>query len=339
MRHTNRHGFSLAELLIAATLLFMMVYGVGTLIVSGSDATEYARRLDRVTEIDQDVLDDLRLELVSSIKLFGSDAEGLATLAKLDLTRAPALQTGSRLPTIDDTGAVRKDVPGNEITGNQLLFAKFAFQDKFTCSTGTTYATDVYRWLYYYLSPEDGGPRPGSPLGLNLVRAASEPLADGDQIDRIVSAAERTEVLRHLAEGTPDANGQSHPPLVVVWKRGQSVLTLGTLRQIDPTLFVLGNNPIAPRPSPWRIVLADAPAGLLSFRHHSVASNYARANMGVARFGLVQTLSDYPHGFEVQIVGPNAGREVLLHLVLASTNRRGQVAWSDMQAVVDARDL
>jgi hypothetical protein len=90
---------------------------------------------------------------------------------------------------------------------------------------------DVYRWIYYYLTPEEGGPAPGSPIGLNIVRIESEPLIDAASIDRIVDTTDQAEVLMHLYEGTPDASGVSRDPCVVVWSRGDLPSVAGTFRR------------------------------------------------------------------------------------------------------------
>ena len=95
--HLDRQaGYSLIELFISSLLLGMMIFAVSTLSLSGSQAQEYSRRLTRVTEITQEVLDDLRLELVSSVRLFSDDAEGSSNLALLDLDGAPTPLTSSR---------------------------------------------------------------------------------------------------------------------------------------------------------------------------------------------------------------------------------------------------
>ena len=74
-----------------------------------------------------------------------------------------------------------------------------------------------------------------------------------------------------------------------------------------------------------------------------MATNYARRSVGVARFGLLDNNAGggdgFPHGFEVQIVGPTSARQVLVHLVVVSARLHGQLAWSDIQTVVDARDM
>lgn len=338
-----RAGFTLVEMVIASTLLAMMVFAVATLSVSGAEAQEYARRLTRATEITQDVVDDMRLELVSSVRMFGNDTEGNGNLAVLDLDGAPTPLGNLRLPTVDANGTVQRDTVSDQITGNALFFTKLAWSDRFVCTSGQEYMVDVYRWIHYYLTPEEGGPVAGSAIGLNLVRVSSEPLIDGAAIDEITDPTDQAEVLMHLYNGTPDATGTSHTPCQVVWLRGQLPSVVGTLREIDPADGTLSDTPLVSsgRPNPWRVLRStDSVSGLLSYRHHSVASNFARSTVGVARYGVMSTTgAGFPHGFEVQVAGPSSARQVLLNLVVASTNRRGHTAFANVQVVVDARDL
>lgn len=342
--HCRVGGFTLVEMVIAATLLGIMVMAVSTLSVSGMQAQEYARRLTRATEITQDVVDGMRIELVSSVRLFGNDPEGNGNLAVLDLTGAPALLAGSRLPTPDAVGSIRRDTAASQITGNSLFFTRLAWNDRFLGpATGREYLVDVYRWIYYYLTPEEGGPQAGRSIGLNLVRVVSEPLVDGAAVDAIANATDRAAFLQHVYAGTPDATGATHARCQVVWRRGSLAAVAGTLREINPVDGSLSDSPLAAsgRPSPWRVLRSEAAVrGLLSYRHHSVATIHAPINQRVCRFGwLSNAASGFPHGFEVQAVGPSSARQVLLHLAVASTNRSGHTAFADVQMVVDARDL
>ena len=337
----SQAGFSLIELVIASSLLGLMIFAVSTLAVSGGEAQEYARRLNRATEITQDLVDQMRLELVSCVRVFGNDAEGNANLGVLDLDGLPAPMASRRLPTVSPNQTLRRDTSGAEITGNSLFFTRLAWSDRFVGGSGREYLVDVYRWVYYYLTPEEGGPQPDSAIGLNLVRVLSEPLVDAAGIDRITDLSDKGEVLEHLLNGTPDATGVSHVPCQMVWVRGGLPGTLGTLRQINSADGTLSDEPIDGRADPFVILRSTAEADqLLTYRHHSVATNYARSAFGVARYGLADNANGgFPHGFEVQVVGPSSARQVMLHLVVASTNRRGQSAWGDVQVSVDARDL
>jgi type II secretory pathway pseudopilin PulG len=342
LRHNRRSvpaGFTLLELVIAAVLLSMMVIAVASLSVSGADAQEFARRQNRATEVNQDLMDQLRLELVSCVRLFGVDVEGDSNLALLDLAGVPQPLADVRLPKISPNEKIRQDTLMNEITGNSLFFTRLAWSDRFRCTSGTDYLVDVYRWVYYYPTPEGAGPTAGSNIGLNFVRVASEPLVDASGVDRITNVLDRIEVLRHLVDATPDVSGKRHSPCQVVWKRGALASVVGTLRQIDPA-GALSDNPTGARPSPWNILRSDAVVkGLLSYRHHSLATNYCRASFNVGSYSVpMNTGSGFPHGFEVQIVGPTSARQALIHMVLCSTIKRLQPAWSDMQMIVDVRE-
>ena len=139
--------------------------------------------------------------------------------------------------------------------------------------------------------------------------------------------------------GSPDATGASRTPCFVVWRRGALPSVAGTLRFIESG-GVLDHDPGAGRPSPWSVLRAQVDVrGLLSYRHHSIATNFARANLGVSRYSVMDLPHGFPHGFEVQVVGPATARQILAHIVLVSTRRRGQLAFSDVQVIMDTKDL
>ena len=342
MQSKTAAGMTLVEVVVGATILGIMAFMVSSLGIMGTEAQQYAGRLTRATEMNQDILDDLRLELVSSVTLYSNDAIGLAHIGVLDLSAAPPAVGTVRLPTIDATGSFEKDTAGSEKTGNALFFARHAWTDEYRCVSGNKYRVDLYRWYTYYLAVNGSGPRLGSPLGLNLVKVVSAPMVDGSQVDKIVDDNDRAELLLHLHDQTGDVFGVSHPKAVVVWNRGDDPTAAGTFRQIDPDDGSMSDTPLGSRPNPWRVLPAPklSKLDMLSYRQHSVSTNFARRVMGVGRFGIVDNTGDgFPHGFEVQIVGPSSSRQVLLHLGIVSDNRRGQKGWSDIQVVIDVRDL
>lgn len=337
----SMRGFSLLEVVIAATILLVMIMAVTTLMISGQDAAKYAERMNRATEITQDLADDMRNEVRSAVRLFGNDVTGLAYKARLESwALAPTL--ASTLPTIATTDTFKKDVAGNAKTGNELVFAKHAWSAEYTTPTNSrSLRYDVFRIVHYYLKAEDGGPQPGRSTGLNLVRWVSEPLVDANAIDAITDPTDHQELLVHLLSGSPDAQGVSHPRLEVVWKLGEDPATVGTLRQIVAG-GALSDVPGLPRPPAWTILVDPAKSsnGLLFIRHHSLATNFSQSSYGIGRFAIPNSAGDgFPHGMEVQIIGPAAARQVLVRLAVVSTNRHGHTAFASQQMVVDARDL
>lgn len=139
----SQSGFSLIELVIASSLLGLLVMAVSTLAVSGGQAQDFTRRLSRATEVTQDIVDQMRLEMVSSVRVFGDDAEGRANLDILNLDGAPKGLGTSRLPLVSPNNTVARDSAGNKITGNSLFFTRLAWSDRFVCASGKEYLIDV----------------------------------------------------------------------------------------------------------------------------------------------------------------------------------------------------
>lgn len=341
MQSRNRTaGFTLVELALSAVILVVMVLVIGNLAATGTKAQEYAKRLNRVTEIGQDIADTLRLDLLSCVKLFGSSESAVPLLQYLDLEGCPSPLDGTRLPLVSSTVELVPDTGVTQSVGNSLFFGRLAWVDRYQCASGNAYLVDVHRWVHYYLTPEGAGPRPGFAHGLNLVRFLSEPMADAEQVAAIPTA-DRAEVLQHLHAATPDAEGAVRDPVRLVWNR-TPVAGEGLFREIQ------GNGSLSTSPSTgtWKVRSAEGPPrGILSYRHHSVATNFCRFDgeqsaAGVARW--CQPSFDgmgFPHGFEVKVGGPSSGRKVAVNLVLVSTHVGGQLAWYRIQPVFDVREI
>lgn len=340
MNHRRQQGFSLVEVVIAAAIFMVLALLVSTLVITGSDAQDLGRRIAKMTEVAQEITDDIRLQLVSSSHLYGNDAEGQELMALLDLSASPTPIAVRRLPTVDQDGPFRRDVAGDEITGNAILFAYLAWRDRFRCTSGREYLVDVYRLVHYYMSPVGTGPAASVRGGLELVHFVSEPLADGDAIDNITDPADQAEVLLHMLDSTPDMEGKQRDPVQVVWMRAADPAATGTLRQIDDD-GTLSDSVLAGsgRPDPWAIRPdAGGTSGLLNYRRASVASNFDLVAPGISRFAVRDDTAGFPHGLESQIIGPTSARQLLLHLVLVDTTRKGPPAWSQMQTILTAHD-
>jgi hypothetical protein len=342
MHRQRQEGFSIVEVVIAAAIFMGLVVVISSLAVSGSDAQDLSRRIHKMTEAAQQIADDIRLELVSSARIYGDDADGQALRDMLFLEDAPAPLASARLPRLDVDGPFRRDEAGSEISGNSLLFAYLAWRDRFRCSSGNEHVVDVYRIVHYYLTERDGGPATGRRGGLDLVRFQSEPLADADAVEDIADAAERAEVLLHLLGGTADTDGRERDPVQVVWQRTANPGAAGAFMQIDPDDGSLSASVLSgsDRPDPWGILPAQEGGvrSLLAYRRAAVASNFDLEAPGISRFALADDDAGFPHGFELQLIGPTAARQLLLHLVLMDPTRRGAPAWSAVQTVINAHE-
>ncbi len=339
--HHRQRGFTFIEALIASMLVLVLAYLVMTLSRSGMEAQSYSQRMNRVTEISQELVETMREDAQSSVRLFGNDATGAAYLNLFDYTSMPAVAPSSRLPQIDESAVFEPEGALGTRTGNSLLLARHAWSDEFTVTSGNTYRVGVYRLVYYYMTEVDGGPAEGSSAGLNLAQWVSEPLVDGNEIDNIADATDRANFLEHLRAGTADDSGNIHTAVQVVWKLGEDLAVSDTLRQITSG-GGLSASQVSPRPAGgWRIYGDEERSrpGMLYYRYHSVATNHAPRVVGAAKFGFkTSTNGGFPHGFETQIIGPASARQILLHLSVVSTHT-GRLAWHESQVVTDARDL
>ena len=331
-------GMTLIEMIMAVVILLVLSGLVTNMVISGRAAQDYADRLRRVTEVAQEILDDIQGELREVVRIFGDDALGQAYTAKIQAWPQAVPIQSAKLPVLSLGATMKKDVAGAEITGNTLLFARHGWADTFTCTSTNTYRVDVYRIIGYYPKVESGGPNPSVPWGLNLCKWTSEPLVSGTQIDAITDPTDQAEVLLHLRNSSPDDAGATHASANVVWMLGADPAVAGTFRQTQTT------GSLTDAPNTWTIGRADnmSSSNMLAYRHYSVASNYSQANMGVSRFGIRNDLAGsgvgFPHGFEIQTVGPAAARKILLHLVLVTTNMAGLKAYFDAQVVLSVRE-
>jgi prepilin-type N-terminal cleavage/methylation domain-containing protein len=335
-----QRGFTLIEVMVTLVILVAVVVIVSSLAVESARSHSYADRAGRATEMNQEILDQFRLDLLSSVRLFENNDLGNAYLAMIDNSGKPCISRC--LPTLDADGSFRKEATSGELTGNSMLFARHAWTDEVQVSSGKKYRTDIYRILYYYLATEGNGPTPGSSIGLNLCRWVSEPLIDGNQIDDIADPVDREEVLDHLLNMTPDVLGDVRRSRAeVVWYLAADPTVRGTFRQVEAG-GLLNDRAGSSRGGKWKI-LSDpiwSTDGLLHHRHFSVSTNHALKSIGVSRYSVMDnTDSGFPHGFEVQCIGPSSARQVLIQLCLTSTRRAYLPASSTLRSIVTCRDL
>ncbi len=329
-------GTTLIEILIVVVILVALIIVTTGLVISTSDAQRFSERTKRANELNQEILNDVRNELMSAVSLFSTDNFGPAYASILDYSSSATPIGSSAQATLNTNGIIQKEASSGALTGNSLLLARQEFTTEFQCLSSNSYRIDVYRLIEYYLTPAGGGPSQGTPFGLNLAKFVSEPLADAGQIDAILDPFDQAEVLAHLRTGSVNAFGDSIEPVQVVWKRGEDPALVGTLRQILTT-DVLSDAPAEGRPSPWAIELdvARASDGLLFYRRFSVVTNEAIAAMGVARFAVRDTSGDgFPHGFEVQIAGTAASRRIMLHSSIVAIDRGTLPAHSNLWATI-----
>lgn len=337
---SNERGLTLVEVVIVLALTAAIVFTMIGMAKSSQDASVHVVAQGRAAEVAQMVINRMRSDLLASTLVFQNDATSDAYRRLLDESdEAPWIDDVLPTGTFDSTFGLERS--SAERTGNTLMLVRHDRSDEFECSSGSIYQTDIVRIVRYHLVLAGNGPAEGSPIGLNMARWVSEPLIDGGAIDGIEDDADRTELLAHLRNGTADVNGEQHEKAEVVWAIGADPSLDPTLRYVDET-GALSDGTGGDRETYWQILRSvhHSSDGLLSYRHFSVATNYASEGMGVGRYSDSHNVSDgFPHGFEIQIVGPSKSRQVLLQLCIVSTLRRGLPAWASLRTVAQIRDV
>lgn len=338
-RRNKEAGFTLLELTIASIILWMFCMVVTQLIISGQSAHQLKLRRSKLTDATHAAMDQLNVDAAAAVRVFGNDTDGNAYRNVLaPWTDHEPLASG-RLPQIDEVGTFERDQLSLEKTGSELLFARHAWSDTYTCSSGAVYTVDVRRIQWIYL--REARVRDQIVPGYNVCVWVSEPLASAPQVDRITDAADQLEVLMHLHDATPDDEGLTHTPVTVVWDSDGNPTVSGTFRQIQPDGF-LNVNSSAPRSSTWTIERAphDSDPGIFHSTLHVVSSN---ADGGtVARYGIPDKDAGsgvgFPHGLEFQVIGPASARQVLLHLTTRTVNEDGLRVRFDIQDIITVRE-
>ena len=334
--HRERGAFEV-EFIIVAALIMVMVGAVGSMVLAARRAQRFVDLNSSVTTTTQDVMEYMRGELGSATHLFEWDIWGFNYLTNLDIGSKPLL-SGRRLPWIDVGGVFNNDaVLGVYKTGNTLLYSIQDRTDSFDVAPGETVRTNIYRIVCWYLTKIPGKNHIVDNDAFDLVHWVSEPLADWDSVDKVTDPAKKLALVNHLYNGTnPSEPAYPYPVTRLLWKHGQDDWTTAfNLIQSD-------GSTVAP-PAGWKIPAnldSSQLDGLLGYKRMAIASNSAGSARGVHRYASWYDAADgYPHGLEVQIIGPASARQVLLHLTICSQNDGAEQAFMDLQGIVDTRDL
>lgn len=304
----KQKGTTLVETIITITCFSVVALATVGLIQQINSSSDLLNAQTQVIEWGQKAIDQMNFDLTQARVNFQNDSLGTAYLASLqtDVTY-PRLST-SRLPSIDQTGTFRADTVSR--TGNALLFVKEAAP--FIAEIdGVTRSVSTYNLICYYLSPNAIaiGRKSSS---LRLARWQSRDFADYDQVMSISPVVSRSAFADTL-----------------VASRGIEYLWVP---RNDPTaaFYFIGDLPDADGDG-----ICDDPDNVYIIEKTNVTSvigslGHGRASVSwnkdadfwvpdtVPKFAILDAAGDgFPHGLEVQAIGPTGARQVFIHLVLA----------------------
>jgi prepilin-type N-terminal cleavage/methylation domain-containing protein len=311
MKHNKISGFTLLEVMIVLTLFSMVMIASFELISSINSSSELMQGTSFMTEWGQKAIDRINLDVTQSRMIYENNSIGVAYQGRLQIEAAYPVLTGTLLPKVDSTGTFRLDTTVTR-TGNALLFIQE--MTPFSTTIGSTLRrVNIYRMVYYYLSPNNNS-FGGRSSSLRLVRWQSKEFADYEQITAMSAVISRQTIANALynergityywlPRNTPDTAFYEYDTDDIDDDDDDNI-------DDDPNaLYVMQKE------------RSDSVIGLLGFGSSSISWNKTATftvPVTVPKFAIAdQTGTGFPHGFEVQIIGPTGARQVMVRLVIA----------------------
>jgi len=303
---------------VACTVMAVFFVLVSHLMTSTYSTAEHGTQASRIDARNQQLLDQMQSEVSAAVEIFQQDDIGMELFETLQKPEQAVPLEFTSLPRVLGGRVFGRELRSGARTGNALVFAKWERTKKIECGERsdeggeqdhkdtTKYEIDVYRLICYYLVPVGDG--------LNLFRFVSEGLADATQIEAIELAEDQLEVMRKLVGDK----------VTGAWRRDVVA---------PPDWFVI--NPSRGTMDSVEFIAQDPQQAkfMLDPKVYAIASNDAGESIGVGEFGVkTSQQGGFPHGFEVQMMGPPSERELLLHLTLVSaSSRAGSEVYSNLR--------
>jgi hypothetical protein len=299
----SKAGTTLVEMLIAMICLGIISLATYELIVRTQTINATLNAWNLLTEWGQTAINTISVDLTSGRVLYQDDAVGQTYISQLESDTAYPMLSTRTLPLIDASGDFGRDTSISR-TGNALLFAVEA-PPFITTPLDVPRRVDVYRLVCYYLSPVN------KPIGkmsssLRLVRWESKEFADYQQV-MSMSGATRTNFVINL-----------------YYERGIRYLWIGRNLPDNAFYAIDEYGDISGSPEAYFTIPKDSLTNVINSLGLGSASISWNSSDDfwppdtVPKFANGNSVGNgFPHGLEVQIIGPSGARQVMVRLVLA----------------------
>jgi len=305
LRRVAEEATTLVELMVVLACFSIIAIAIYAISSQTQLFNDNLNAWNNLTQWGQTAANQINLELTQGRIIYQNDALGTDYQSKLQMDAAYPVTTTTLLPVIDSTGTFHQDTVTTTRTGNALMFVKDCVPYVGNTVTDTR-RVDIYQLVYYYLSPSNK-PISGKTQSLRLVRWVSKEFADYNQVMAIPAGAPRdtfvinmytNRLISHLwiPHNTPATAfyGISLGGVIDGVPDPTYTIEKATVESFIPSMG-LGYASIA-----WN--------RSTEFWTPDPVPKFAQAS---------STGSGFPHGFEVQIIGPSGGRQALIRLVLA----------------------
>lgn len=358
-KRTNAaRGFTLVEVTISIFVM-TMAFGafLGVALQSVQDF-EVFNANQAVAQWNQESVNEIRDDTLSVRQYFDNFAvDGISqdyfNALQLPVDSMP-INGSVVLPVITENGDFEPDVAGSEKTGNALFFVRaltpFTMRIQMDPSEPDPanwhiYRNTVYEFVLYYLTRRVSERCGNSADSLDLIRWGSVAILDYNQaMEFDLEIDDGTNKCYPRAQLVTEFINQYGSDLL--WVSGSDLDNAFYKCYADGTIDAV---PIAaasvsiPMAGYQGVFSYQAGGGVNHVKQASVCMNRGLPGFEtgpiIPRYAIPNLLGDgFPHGFEIQIIGPSGAREMLLRLAMGKSTTRGLYS-KDFTAILTTRDF
>jgi len=340
----TRGGFTMMEVVVAGAITAIILPSILLMFNQTNRGFSGYEATSSLKTANENTVNRMYLRLGRCKRIFQNDSMGASMLSNLVMSGAPVAMSGSQLPIINQAGSLSPGATNYVAAdfGNSLLMAynsDTAVLNNVSTSASTTSTctvrVDLYKFAYYYLTATK------SPVisGKQTYKATeweSAAYADCGQLTAISTSRKISQAIiatyntgvSYCWNSSATAYNVSFSSLVVT---GSGSSMVGSIASA-PAHKVQQNSVKT---------LTKVMMGIMgSAYQYGVAPNTADMSgifHPVPRFATVS--GAYPGGFEVGVVGPTAGRKVLVRSVLYATGAMNHPITDEKLIIAVARDI
>ena len=315
-------GTTLVELAVATSIAITALLVLYEITASVTRTQAYVAARDSAQARANKLVTDVRAAAFASRRVLQDDAEGRSYFGALETGEFPPA-AGTHLPVIDTAGRLEADAAGTRFTGNAMMLVCESPPMDVRTTQAHTRRVDLVRFFAVYPTLRARRVCRSIPQQTDLVGLASVTYADKSSLDAITDATDKKDAVVALRNAG----------VTRAWAVGAPLAS---------SFFdLLANGTVATTPDPLPRI--EPPPGyayrnLLGDSKMTVAANDPK--LQVPAFAEATAAAPaYPGGFEIKVVGPFGGRQVLVRLVVVAGVAGSEDAVAKTSRIFSVRDL
>lgn len=378
LRKLDDRGWTLVELMLTTALIALITPVMALLFLKVSQAMTADEMRGQITHGNQVMMSRVLSRLAISRHFYqGGASNGISFVSAVQFAAgSPATVAGTLLAQVQPGPSLDPSVPGysSTVVGNSLFFAAYDYAQTFskgstwdivpapltiqgtssnavTDGQGTpmTFVVDLYRFYYYYLTPSTH-PMPAEGVSTyGLAEWQSTQFADYLELNSIQDpSAQNLAVSFIMAQGVSDALDVSQEALT------QALYTIGFNTPVNSSsanFTAITSGITIPQASATVLgaaftvpvtYLCQVMSGIVSrgfgYGISPNTANWANAPSAdpVPIYATASGL--FPGGFEVQLIGPPAGRQVMIRSSWVAKGAAPKIAFNALTSIQTIKD-